>query len=1146
MLTAEKRVFMEDPLILLPQDIYLQHLQSIKGIELTPREIDVLACCLNGRSTKTIPSFLSIASRTVASHMSRIKLKTGCTSQENVVDFIKSSDKFSIIKNQYYPSLLTRITFEKYLKQIPRAGSAQRPLCLLIYSREQKDKHTFISYLEGHLKLAGFNVETKIKENYKDFIELQEETTFDSTDYILYVAPKTPITIDQQEGVFADKFIFLSPDQILSEVSDELKKNNYIDFSTAKDYYFSFFEILKKIKTDYNFDNVISEFTQSCKATHTSSETIPLESPLETKEKAKDQKANVFFNMLRERFKIFALGLLSLGIIGALLFSNGWNLRDSNTKPIVTNMPTLTNSAFLIRPELMMRLNDTFKGRGGIQVVALIGIGGIGKTTTARQYARQQQSQVIWEINAETEESLKSSFEKLALHLDKTEEDKKILREIREIKNPAEKEEKIVLFVQEHLKSQSNWFLLYDNAKKFSDIQKYFPQDSKLWGAGKIIITTQNTNIENNTQVSHLISVEELSEEQKFNLFSKIMDRGSMQSFATMQKAETSTFLENIPPFPLDVSVAAYYLKTSNISYAKYLENLENYTDEFNNVQENLLKEAGAYFKTRYGIITQSLERLMRSHKDFEGLLFLITLLDSQDVPRELLRQRHSDASIDNFMYHLKKYSLITDASSILGTDTLFSIHRSTQNISFIYLTKILKLGNNKELIKEIVYALDDYADQVIEQENFSKMHALTRHLERFMQHRNLSTDFSKALLESRLGVIYYFINDNKYRKIIDNSFDKLKIRNLEQLSSKDTARLLRALFQVGVVYTELRRDEEAQKILEHVIKIYGKKGLENYTELSWALSHLGNLERRLGNYKKAKDYLEESVRLHKQYGRDHKRLARTLAYLGATYRGLATYQKAIDTLNESLVIYKENASKNHVRIGWILVQLGNVYRNLGDFQNAKEYFEKGLSIFKKYLPKNHMDTGLVLACLGNCYRDLGDYEKSRDYLEESLKIHQKYFEEDHRKIGWGLFYLARTYKAMGKDQEAQKLFDKVFKIYTTCCHIENIKTTDLLRDMASICIEQNRLDVAKNLIKRALNILHAHNHPDIYRLFEVLGEIYLKKSLESQENNNSEAGKLKLQALATFNQALKTAEQHLPKNSAHIERIKLKLQRIE
>lgn len=51
------------------------------------------------------------------------------------------------------------------------------------------------------------------------------------------------------------------------------------------------------------------------------------------------------------------------------------------------------------------------------------------------------QASVVWEINAETSETLSHAFENLALAISKTEEDKKLLKELQGIKTLTKRRE---------------------------------------------------------------------------------------------------------------------------------------------------------------------------------------------------------------------------------------------------------------------------------------------------------------------------------------------------------------------------------------------------------------------------------------------------------------------------------------------------------------------------------------------------------------------------------------------------------------------------------------------------------------------------------------------------------------------------------
>ena len=91
--------------------IYNKCLQEIAGIYFTAREIDIIACMLNKRSTKKIASMLCISPRTVETHIHNIMIKIGINSKDRIVDFIEKSGKLRYVR-QYYLGVLTQKLFE--------------------------------------------------------------------------------------------------------------------------------------------------------------------------------------------------------------------------------------------------------------------------------------------------------------------------------------------------------------------------------------------------------------------------------------------------------------------------------------------------------------------------------------------------------------------------------------------------------------------------------------------------------------------------------------------------------------------------------------------------------------------------------------------------------------------------------------------------------------------------------------------------------------------------------------------------------------------------------------------------------------------------------------------------------------------------
>lgn len=288
--------------------------------------------------------------------------------------------------------------------------------------------------------------------------------------------------------------------------------------------------------------------------------------------------------------------------------------------------------ALLERLPLLEKIDRIFKKSKGIKIVSLLGNGGSGKTTLARLYANIQKRSVVWEINAESKRSLKSSFEKLAeaLSLCQTPKDQLFLKEIKEIQNSLEREEKILNFVKSHLYRIQNWLLIYDNAEKFSDLKDYIPYDPKVWGEGRVLVTTQNPVMGNHVclKESHVIKLQELTSQEKLDLFTKIVYAGLGQKEIKMRQKDAQALLKKVPSFPLDVSTAAHFIKITKIPYKDYGKLMERAGLKLSAEQEKILQDVGTYTKTRYQVLSLSLDALLRDFPEFQDILLLTRVMD--------------------------------------------------------------------------------------------------------------------------------------------------------------------------------------------------------------------------------------------------------------------------------------------------------------------------------------------------------------------------------------------------------------------------------------------------------------------------------------------------------------------------------------
>ncbi|KAL9986600.1 hypothetical protein ACROYT_G000769 [Oculina patagonica] len=180
-------------------------------------------------------------------------------------------------------------------------------------------------------------------------------------------------------------------------------------------------------------------------------------------------------------------------------------------------------------------------------------------------------------------------------------------------------------------------------------------------------------------------------------------------------------------------------------------------------------------------------------------------------------------------------------------------------------------------------------------------------------------------------------------------------------------------------------------------------KAIEIYKEC------LGALFKHLGEYNKAKEYLERAIAITQEIG-DRRIEASSYSTLGAVLHSLEYLEKA-------LAIRKEIGDRDGEAIDY--ENVGNLFQSLGKYAKAVENLEKALAIRREL--GNRQGEASCYGSLGTLFFSIGDYDKAIEYHQAAIVIrtqlgHRDGVAKDYGNLG-DVLALLRCYE--GNIEEA-------------------------------------------------------------------------------------------------------------------------------
>ena len=717
----------------------------------------------------------------------------------------------------------------------------------------------------------------------------------------------------------------------------------------------------------------------------------------------------------------------------------------------VFNPPFPRNKFFTGRDGILSHIYSSFNV--GETVQALNGIGGIGKTQTAVEYAYRYQRdyQVVLWGKAHSRESLVSDFAAMAGLLNLREKD-------------AEDQSLAVSAVKRWLENNDSWLLILDNADELAMAREFIPSIRM----GHVLLTTRAQN----TRPIAVRQAVERMEPREGALF-------LLRRLEMIKKGEPlESALEGLRNQAEDLSKVVDGLPLALDQAAAYIEETPSTLDEYLHLYQigraRLLAERGELADDHRGsvAITFSLafKKVAEANQAAAELLRLCAFLEADAIPEEIFREGAGE--LGKLLSSVVSSPVnLAEAIKEAGRFSLLQRNPDARTVSLHRLVQAVlrdEMDDDAERVwaERAVRAMNSAFPEV-EYSQWQSCSRLVPHAQSLAQSIDkFEFDFPEAARMLNQAGEYLDLRA-QYAETEALYQQSLAIR--EKALGPEHSDVAVSLNNLATLYRKQGKYEEVEPLCRRALAISEKTLGAEHPFVAQILNNLAWLYRRQGKYAEVEPLCRRALGINeKALGAEHPDVADILNTLALLYEDQGKYSEAEALYQRSLAIREKALGAEHPDVTYSLSNLASIFLEKGKYAEAEPILKRALAIRERELGAEHPYVAFVLNILAELYRNQDKYTESESLCQRALAIIEKAFGAEHPDIAESLNNLASLFNRQGKYAEADPLYQQALAIYEKALGTEHPYVATVLENYASLLRATGKDSEAEKLESRA------------------------------------------------------------------------------
>ncbi|KAI8656304.1 NB-ARC domain-containing protein [Fusarium sp. Ph1] len=769
--------------------------------------------------------------------------------------------------------------------------------------------------------------------------------------------------------------------------------------------------------------------------------------------------------------------------------------RVISAKHTMHYLPFLRNRNFVGRKDVIETLKCLLTGSDE-QRIALVGLGGMGKTQIALQLAHLVKSNsqeyencsVIWIpalSMASFEQACTTIVNKFGIKCAGDEDPKEIIREFLS----SDKAGKWLLIID----NADDMSVLYGSTQQPGGIADFLPDSDN----GRILFTTRSQGVAVGVAGSCVVELSEMGpEEAKALLQKSLIKKDQVQDDELVGE-----LLQKLTHLPLAISQASAYMNTNKVPIKEYLRLFQNTDKDMVELLSRGFRD-GSHYRSAQGAVATtwivSFNQIRDTDGDAARLLSFAAHIEPKAIPRTLLPTMGSEQRMTQAIGTLCGYSFLNRQEDSETFDMHSLVHLAT------------KLWNaSHDLERQQRQAATIRLAEVFPTDAWENRELWRQYLPHALRVlKRAVSDESKEFCELGFWVGRCLLRDGRTREAVDLLEYVVSIR--EKTLAENHPDRLASQHNLARAYQANGQIEKAVDLLEHVVSINEKTLAENHPDRLASQNNLARAYQANGQIDKAADLLEHVVSINeKTLAESHPDRLTSQHNLAGAYQANGQIDKAVDLLEYVVSIREKILAENHPDRLASQHTLAVAYQANGQIDKAVDLLEHVVSINEKMLAENHLSRLASQNNLARAYQANGQIEKAVDLLEHVVSINEKILVENHPDRLTSQHTLAVAYQANGQVEKAVELLEHVVAINEKTLAVNHPDRLASQHNLARAYQANSQIKKAVELLEHVVAMkkeIMAENHPDRLASQHTLAVAYqangqIEKAVEQLEH---------------------------------------------